>query len=482
MPRIHLKRPFTGSSAAPGADGAAGEAIAFGAVGPADVASAWSPAASNGPTLTTLVTFKGADGSEPSGDLIADARGDLFGMTAVGGADNVGAVFEIAMTASGYRARPTTLVSFTGADGRYANGSLIADANGDLFGMTTAGGADDDGVVFEIVKTPHGYASTPTTLFSFTGADGQFPYGSLIIDSAGDLLGTTGRGGTVGDGTVFEIAKTPHGYVGAPTTLVNFTGADGQAPNADLIADARGDLFGTTGAGGADGDGTVFEIVKTPHGYAAGPTTLASFTDANGSLPLGSLVADAAGDLFGTTASGGAEGDGTVFEIVKTPHGYASAPTTLVSFTGADGKYLYGGLIIDAAGNLFGTTWGGGAHGDGTVFEIARTKHGYAATPTTLISFKGGNGDSLRGTLYADAAGVLFGTTTGGGPNFAGTVFEITNSGFVPPAVPPCPAVVGAFAQAMATIGGAAVATPVGGAVRNVGQSTLLIAPRGVSV
>jgi uncharacterized repeat protein (TIGR03803 family) len=127
-----------------------------------------------------------------------------------------------------------------------------------------------------------------------------------------------------------------------------------------LIADARGDLFGTTAIGGAYGNGNVFEVVKTAHGYASAPTTLDSFNGIDGSNPRGSLIADAHGDLLGTTVSGGAYGAGTVFEITKTAHGYASTPMTLVSFNGANGAGPVGGLIADAHGDLFGTTQGGG--------------------------------------------------------------------------------------------------------------------------
>jgi hypothetical protein len=135
--------------------------------------------------------------------------------------------------------------------------------------------------VFEIVKTRHGYASAPTTLVSFTGANGGRPYGGLIVDAAGDLFSTASGGGADGDGTVFEIAKTEHGYASAPTTLISFTGADGEGPSGSLIADAAGDLFGTTYEGGADGDGTEFEI--THSGFATPATTPAA--DIHTSLP-----------------------------------------------------------------------------------------------------------------------------------------------------------------------------------------------------
>jgi uncharacterized repeat protein (TIGR03803 family) len=336
-------------------------------------------------------------------------------------------------------ARPNldTLVSFEGGDGNFPSGSLIADAAGDLFGTTSQGGADGFGTVFEIAKTKHGYASTPTTLVSFTGANGKSPDGSLIADAAGDLFGTTAYGGADGFGTVFEIAKTRHGYASAPSTLVSFTGADGKYPFGSLIADAAGDLFGTSEEGGADNEGTVFEIAKTEGGYGA-PTTLVSFSGANGQYPVGSLIADAAGDLFGTTSEGGADGDGTVFEIVKTEGGYATTPTTLVSFTGADKRYPLGSLIADAAGDLFGTTEGGGIDDNGTVFEIVKTEGGYATTPITLVKFNGANGAQPSGSLIANAAGDLLGTTARGGAG-DGTVFEITHSGFVPPAPPAAP-------------------------------------------
>ncbi len=387
-------------------------------------------------TLTTLVSFNDANGAFPDGGLIGDANGDLFGTIGQGGANDDGAVFEIVKTPAGYASTPTTLVSFNDDDGAFPEGSLIADAKGDLFGTNLFGGANDEGAVFEIVKTPTGYASTPIALVSFNDDDGAFPVGSLIADANGDLFGTTEQGGANGVGTVFEIAKTAGGYAGAPTTLVSFNNTNGALPGGSLIADANGDLFGTTEAGGANDDGTVFEIAKTAGGYASTPTTLVSFNGANGASPDGSLIADANGDLFGTTSGGGANGIGTVFEILKTAAGYASTPTTLVSFNGTNGASPDGSLIADANGDLFGTTSGGGANGIGTVFEILKTAAGYASTPTTLVSFNGTNGASPLGSLIADANGNLFGTANSGGANRIGTVFEITDSGFITTATP----------------------------------------------
>jgi uncharacterized repeat protein (TIGR03803 family) len=189
--------------------------------------------------------------------------------------------------------------------------------------------------------------ATLTTLVNLKTPEAE-PMGDLIADSNGDLFGTT-SGVEINDGSVFEIVKSADGYATTPTILASFADNDGSDPAAGLIADANGDLFGTTattgGAFGVQGDGTVFEIKKTPTGYASTPTTLVSFNGADGASPAGSLIADASGDLFGATVDGGLSGDGTVFEIEKTPTGYATIPTTLVSFNFADGESPHGGVV-----------------------------------------------------------------------------------------------------------------------------------------
>src|SRR5262249_31105718 len=161
-------------------------------------------------------------------------------------------------------------------------------------------------------------------------------------------------------------------------------------PDVGLVADAAGNLFGTTSSGGANNLGTVFEITKTSSGYASTPIVLFSFDGAHGADPEAGLLADAAGDLFGTTSSGGANNLGTVFEITKTSSGYASTPIVLFSFDGAHGADpFFSTLIADAAGDLFGTTDSGGANNLGTVFEIVKTASGYASTTIVLFSFDG---------------------------------------------------------------------------------------------
>jgi uncharacterized repeat protein (TIGR03803 family) len=417
--------------------------------------------------LTTLLSFNVSNGEEPRGTLIADANGDLFGTTELGGANGDGTVFEIQNTgtvaAPVYASAPTTLVSFNGTNGSEPIAGLTTDAHGDLFGTTFGGGANSvgtawsgDGMVFEIQNTgtvaAPVYASAPTTLVSFNGSNGANPVAGLIADANGDLFGTTIHGGANSDGTVFEIQNTgtvaAPVYASAPTTLASFNGTNGTEPYAGLTMDANGDLFGTTFGGGANSDGTVFEIQNTgtvaAPVYASAPTTLVSFNGFNGQTPQ-ALIADANGDLFGTTVDGGANSDGTMFEIknagtVAAPV-YASAPTTLINFNGPNEVGASVGLIADANGDLFGTTSSGyGAYSGGTVFGIKNTgtvaAPVYASAPTTLVSFNGPYGQYPNAGLTIDANGDLFGTTELGGANSDGTVFEVTGISFTTGAVP----------------------------------------------
>ena len=334
----------------------------------------------------------------------------------------------------------TTLATFNGTNGSLLYAGLTADANGDLFGTTEAGGAYNAGTVFEMknigtVAAPV-YASAPTTLVNFNGSNGASPYAGLIADAVGDLFGTTEAGGANNFGTVFEIQNigtVAAPVYAAPTTLVNFNSSNGATPYAGLTADANGNLFGTTYYGIAYTYGTVFEIQNTgtvaAPVYASAPTTLVSFNYSDGAYPyFAGLTVDANGNLFGTTPNGGGLNYGTVFEIQNigtvTAPVYASAPTTLVSFNDSNGADPNAGLIVDANGNLFGTTEGDG-YTSGTVFEIQNTGTVaapiYASAPTTLVTFNGSN--AVAG-LLADANGNLFGTSSG-------TAFEMKNTGTV---------------------------------------------------
>jgi uncharacterized repeat protein (TIGR03803 family) len=358
-------------------------------------------------TITTLAAFNGTNAANPHGGLVMDSAGNLYGTTASGG-DAYGTVFEVA-AGSG---TPTTLASFTGSNGAHPLAGLVMDGSGNLYGTTDIGGALGYGTVFELA---HG-SSTITILASFNGTDGANPFDGLVLDSSGNLYGTTEAGGASTDGTVFELAKGS----GTITTLASFNGTNGSFPYPGLLMDSRGNLYGTTFSGGASNDGTVFELTKG----SGTITTLASFSGKNGSNPEAPLIMDGSGNLYGTTEAGGASNAGTVFELA---HG-ASKITTRASFNGKNGSNPVTGLVMNGSGNLYGTTGDGGAFGDGTVFELAKG----ATKITTLASFNGTNGANPYGGLLLDGSGDLFGTTNSGGPGGEGTVFELPAAAAAP--------------------------------------------------
>ena len=219
-----------------------------------------------------------------------------------------------------------------------------------------------------------------TTLASFNGGNGAEPQGDLLMDSSGNLYGTTFNAGTSNDGTIFELTAGSSTF----TTLATFNGTNGANPAGGLIMDSSGNVYGTTDFGGPDNDGTVFELAKG----SSTITTLAYFGGADGEGPSGSLIMDSAGNLYGTTQVGSANDDGTVFEVAN----QSGTITVLASFTGTNGSTPYGGVIMDSAGNLYGTTFYGGAFnspaGDGTIFELVKGSNAI----TTLASFNGTDG------------------------------------------------------------------------------------------
>jgi len=207
--------------------------------------------------------------------------------------------------------------------------------------------------VFELDATGH-----ETVLYSFPGAgDGRHPYSGVIRDAAGSLYGTTGGGGTAGLGVVYKLDTAGH-----ETVLYNFTGgADGSNPSGGVIRDSAGNLYGTTASGGTANWGVVYKLDPSGH-----ETVLHSFTGgADGGRPLAGVTRDSAGNLYGTTGAGGTTGSGVVYELDA-----AGQETVLYSFTGYDGRNPYAGVIRDSAGNLYGTTCYGGKRGGGVVFKI----------------------------------------------------------------------------------------------------------------
>jgi uncharacterized repeat protein (TIGR03803 family) len=351
------------------------------------------------PALVTLATFNGANGDEPLAGLTEDSSGNLFGTTYQGGDYGDGTIFKVATQNNNAL---TTLVSFDGANGLRPVGGVIEDSNGNLFGTTSGSGANS-GTIFEFSTV----TNTLTTLASVGGS----PQAGLIEDSSGNLFGTVASGGIYGDGAVFEYSTATNTL----STLASFNGYDGANPQASLIEDGSGNLFGTTWTGGTynpntgQGCGTVFEVATQSNNAL---TTLVYFDGTNGYLPACSLIEDNNGDLFGTTFQGGVHNDGTVFEFAT---GNNTLSTTSLWLGAAD---PLAGLLEDSGGNLFGTSYGGGS-GYGTVFKVSAG----ISNVSVIASFDSTDGYP-QDSLIEDSAGDLFGTTNGAYGD--GIVFEVT--------------------------------------------------------
>jgi uncharacterized repeat protein (TIGR03803 family) len=326
-----------------------------------DFGSIFKWSASGG--LQTLASFNGTNGKYPQGPLVTDGDGNFYGTTQMGGSSNEGTIFK--WTASG-GIQP--LGSFSGANGEYPMGSLTMDANGNIYGTTQQGGASStapdtgDGTIFKWSAS-----AGLQTLASFNGSNGNLPDGGLIADGHGNLYGTA-VGGTSLIGNIFIWSAS-----GGIQTVASFNGTNGLSPSADLVMDTGGNLYGTTGGGIFEGNpaaGTIFKWSAS-----GGIQTLASFTGTNSKDPNG-LITDGNGNFFGATDDGpvgGTINDGTIFKWSA-----SGGLETLAWFDGTNGQTPMPGLAMDANGNLYGTTSIGGdlslndGYGDGVLFELAR--------------------------------------------------------------------------------------------------------------
>jgi uncharacterized repeat protein (TIGR03803 family) len=359
------------------------------------------------PVYKELYSF-GMNGYLPRAGLVLDASGNAFGTSTDGGRYRAGSVYKLNKNNGA-----SVLYSFTGkTDGGYPQAGLVLDSAGNLYGTTPYDGSGDCaggegcGVVFKVDAN-----GVETVLHSFSGPDGMYPFAGLITDSAGNLYGTTQYGGDHGSGEVFELDST-----GALKVLYSFTGLnDGAEPMASLLRDKNGNLYGTASTGGAFscGCGTVFSV--NPAGEE---TVLYTFTGPDGDEPISNLISDESGTLYGTTFYGGEIGFGTVFKLDQT-----GAETVLYSFSaGADGAYPGAGLVRDPIGALYGTAQAGGTNGNGVLFMLNTN-----GQETVLHSFAGRpDGSVPYGELTLCSRSTLCGVTEVGGTDDAGSVFSIS--------------------------------------------------------
>ena len=316
---------------------------------------------------TVLHAFTGGtDGANPEASLIMDKSGNLYGTTYSGGVSNAGTVFMV--TRGG---KEKVLHSFAGGtDGASPVAGLTMDNAGNLYGTTTAGGSSGNGTVFKLaVPTVAGGAWKESLLYSFgSGTDGTIPVAGVTFDAAGNLYGTTSAGGTYGYGTVFQLARSKSGWT--ENILHDFAlGIDGGVPYAGLVPNGTGGFYGAAsdgGSGGENGGGSVFELTHTSGGW-----TFAVLYDLSGWGISGTFrnILLKSGNIYATTHCDGDYSAGTVYEL--TPANGTWTYSSLYVFTGGtDGTFSFSNLVFDKAGNLYGTTNVGGANGYGVAFKV----------------------------------------------------------------------------------------------------------------
>ena len=392
-------------------------------------------------TFTVLHNFTGGpDGSQPEAGITMDSSGNLYGTAGAGGEAGgcgglgCGTVYKLARRGSSWIFSP--LYSFTGgSDGACPVARVILGANGSLYGTTFAGGdaygGNGAGVVFNLRPTAHLMGSvfspwTETVLHTFAGgSDGANPTGDLIFDHAGNLYGTASCTTAICRGSVYELKPAGGGWT--ETILYAFSvGSDGYYPIGGVIFDNAGNLYGVTNAGGIFW-GTIFELTASGSGWTE--TVLHNFQSASdGAFPVGGLISDSSGNLYGTTGAYGPQGGGAVFELSPS-NGIWTFDLAYDFHCSGDICYSLPGpqanLFMDSSGNLFGTTTQDGAYGYGNVFKLTPQAVGW--TYTSLHDFTGGSDGAVPySSVLEDANGNLFGTAAEGGTYGKGVVWEIT--------------------------------------------------------
>ena len=385
-------------------------------------------------TEKVLYSFTGGnDGGDPAAQLIFDGAGNAYGTTVVGGLYGCGTVFELTPL-SGGKWQQTVLYSFSCFDdGKNPYGGVTFDGSGNLYGTTVAGGSggactgDGCGVVYKL--TPSGGGWTQTVLYNFTGGDdGYGPGSAVVLDKAGNVYGTAPDGGAYSQGVIYQLSLKNGQW--QQTVIHAFTGGDDGAVGSlgSLLLDAAGNLYGVTELGGKYGAGIVFKLSAAGGSWKL--TTLYAFQGLpDAGYPYGGLIADAKGNLYGTTYFGGASGLGAVFEVGVGPTALAGwKESVLYSFQGdTDASFPTSTLVFDAAGNLYGTSSTGGnpSCDCGTIFKLAPNAGGWSES--VLHNFGGaGDGSYPNYGLTPDGMGNYFGTTPVGGAHGQGVVFEIT--------------------------------------------------------
>jgi len=353
--------------------------------------------AAGGQTFRTIGTFSGANGANPDyAPLVQGTDGNYYGTTQKGGTYGFGTVFYVTPSGTLH-----TLHSFDSTDGAYPNAGLLLGTDENFYGTTV--GVNGDSTVFKITREG--------TLHTLASLGEVYCEAGLVQGTDGSLYGTTGIGGAYNLGMIFRITTE-----GALTTLHSFDGGDGENPGAPLVQATDGNFYGTTSSGGSYGSGTAFKM------SASGVvTTLHNFDFTDGASPAGMMQATN-GEFYGTTLAGGANNDGTIFKMTS-----SGTITMLHSFDSTDGSLPKDAPLQATDGNLYGTTSEGGVGqtcggGCGTIFRLTP-----GGTVTTLHSFNSVDGFRPSAGLLQATSGSFYGTTFGGGAYYDGTLFGLSS-------------------------------------------------------
>ena len=377
---------------------------------------------------TVLHSFgSGGDGAGLWGRVSIDKKGQVFGATSGGGPEGYGVVFKLSAAPHG-NWKESILHSFANGDpnGSEPNGGLVQGKDGHWYGTTWVGGAFGAGTIFDLTHTPSGWEENVLYSFGTQPDDGGEPVAGLVMDSAGNLYGTAGYGSTA-----FELTPSPGGWDEIVLHHFGVDSGDGEAPYAGLIRDPSGNLYGTTLGGGGkcqgNGCGTVYKLKPQPDGSWK-ETVLHRFNNdgKDGVEPgWGSLFMDQTGRLYGTTRAGGPAVAGIIFRLTHQPDGHWKESILYNFKKDASGYSPNTGVIVDSAGNLYGTTDYGGAGDCGVIYKLAPGKKGNWSY-TVLHTFNGSDGCLPEGNLVPDKKGNYYGVTALGGDYGGGVVFELT--------------------------------------------------------
>jgi uncharacterized repeat protein (TIGR03803 family) len=377
-------------------------------------------------TVDVIYSFAGdEDGEYADTDLEADDAG-IYGTTVLGGNFGGGTVFRLSPTPNGWV--HTVLYSFTGgADGGEPYKGVTVDRHGNLYGTAVTGGSGNCeggcGVVYKLTNS--GGTWIQTVIHEFTGGDdGSGPGARVTVDSRGDVYGMTPTGGANGLGTVYKIHR--HAGTRSFQVIHTFTGgADGSGGSAGRMLLLHGRLYGAATAGGTYGSGVVFELTPTRVGEWNFRALYSFRGQPDGSFPYGALLRDVSGNIYGTTYYGGTNGIGAVFELSPQPVGEWDERLIYSFQAGSDGNSPISNLVFDNAGNLYGTTSAGGL-GSGTIFELSPVSGGQW-TETVVHSFAGPpDGSFPYSGMVVDRFGNFYGTTVHGGDNDDGSIYNFT--------------------------------------------------------